>query len=143
MALQLNAYLFFDGRCAEAMAFYAECLGGEVALAVKYGDTPLAAEVPEEWQGRLCHAEVTVGEWRLMGCDSMPGQAKAMQGFGVSVNEIATPEEAERLFAALSAGADDAGEDGGFTMVPQKTFWARSFGACRDRFGVQWFLNCE
>ncbi|MBW3672298.1 MAG: VOC family protein [Acidobacteria bacterium] len=45
-----------------------------------------------------------------------------------------TVEEADRLISALSSG-------GSVEMPLQKTEWADKFGACTDRFGVQWMIN--
>lgn len=134
--MQTNTYLFFDGQCEEAMKFYADCFGTEVTMSLTFGETPLASEVPDEWQKRICHSEVVVGETTLMASDDMPGQHKKPQGFGVLLNGVDSPEEVARLCEALAAG-------GKVNMSPQETFWARSFCALEDRFGMQWMISCD
>ena len=85
--------------------------------------------------GRIAHARLAVGDNVLMGSDGQPGRPERMQGFSVTLN-IAEPEEAERVFAALEAG-------GTVTMPIQETFWAPRFGMLIDRFGTPWMVNCE
>ncbi|VXB82030.1 PhnB protein [Pseudomonas sp. 8AS] len=140
--MKIHAYLFFAGQCAEAMGFYAQCLGGELNL-MRFSDNPEGAEgVPAEYRERILHACLMVGEEVLMASDSLPEQgcgsaseATGVKGCAMSL-QVDSIREAERLFAALSAG-------GQVRMPLQQTFWAARFGMLEDRFGVAWMINCE
>jgi PhnB protein len=81
------------------------------------------------------HACLKVGDSMLMASDFAPGEAQTPQGFAVSIH-IEDPEEADRVFAALSEGAD-------VRMPIQETFWALRFGMLTDRFGTPWMINCQ
>jgi PhnB protein len=102
---------------------------------IPHAGTPAEGHVPPEWQKKIMHARLVVGEGVLMASDAPPGQQEKPQGFSVSlpIKDIA---EAERVFQALA--------DGGTTKMPmQETFWALRFGMCVDRFGIPWMVNCE
>ncbi len=133
--MNLAPYLHFDGRCAEAFAFYAKCLDGAVTMAMTYGGSPMADQVPAEMADKVMHAELTAGTTHLMGSDSPPGRYHAPQGFSISVAPPNT-QAAERVFTALS-------EHGRVDMPLQQTFWAARFGTLTDQFGISWMVNCE
>ncbi len=133
--MQLNPYLFFDGRCEAAFRFYESAIGGRITAMLTHGETPAAGTVPADWQGKIIHARLVVGDVVLMGSDAPPGHFKAPQGFSVTLT-MDDPAEAERVFQALSEGAN-------VTMPIGETFWARRFGMLVDRFGTPWMINCE
>ena len=131
---KLDAYLFFDGNCAEAMRFYERTLGGKIDMMMTMGESPMAAETPPEAAGRIMHASLMLDERRLMASDAMLGQPyEAMQGFSLSLN-YKTAVEAKTVFDALAVG-------GRVTMPLQKTFWSDAFGMLVDRFGTSWMFN--
>jgi len=132
--MRLNVYLTFPGTCEEAMTLYAEALGGEVTRLVRHGDTPAADHVDPDWHDKLMHAHLCVGDFDLMASDTPPQHFVTPQGYHVSV-QLDNVKKAERIFAALSAGAE-------ITMPLEKTFWAKRFGMLTDRFGINWMVNC-
>jgi len=133
--MQLNPYLQFDGDCAAAFQFYAQCLGGKIIMMMKAGESPMAAQVPPDRRNAIIHARMAVGDKLLMGCDAMAGCYAVPAGFHVTLS-FDDAAEAERVFAALS--------DGGTVNMPiQETFWAVRFGMLVDRFGTPWMVNCE
>ncbi|WP_439816753.1 VOC family protein [Zavarzinia sp. CC-PAN008] len=136
MALSLNAYLTFDGNCAEAFAFYAQATGGAVLGVMRFGDSPPEEgyEMPAEHRDLVMHAALRIGDSVLMGSDALPDQPEKRQGFSVSIQTTETAE-AERIFAALADGAS-------VTMPLAETFWALRFGMLTDRFGTPWMVNC-
>lgn len=133
--MQLNPYLTFNGACEEAFAFYARVLGGTVIAMVTHGDTPAAKQVPPEWQRKIIHARLAVGDKVLMGCDAPPDRYAPMKGFSVTLG-VDEPAEADRVFDALAEG-------GQIGMPIQETFWAKRFGMVVDRYGTPWMINCE
>jgi len=130
---QLNAYLFFDGTCADAMRFYERTLGGKLDL-ITHAQSPMADKTPPGSGDRIMHARLTIDSGTLMASDSMAGQPYAgMHGFSLAL-EYPTAADARRMFDALVQG-------GQVTMPMQKTFWAEAFGMLVDRFGTPWMVN--
>lgn len=131
--MDINPYLVFDGDCEAAMRFYADIFGGEVVVLMRFAE--LGEETPPGLEEKILHAQIRVGTRMLMLSDSAPGEYVPPVGFHIQTgHEDMT--EARRVFAALSA-------DGEVTMEFEKTFWARGFGMCRDKFGVPWMVNCD
>jgi PhnB protein len=133
----VQPYLFFGGRCQEAIDFYCAALGGKVEMLMRFKDSPdqpPAGTVPPDWGDGVMHASVLFGETRLMASDGCV-ESKGFEGFSLSLNP---PDEAEarRAFAALSEG-------GKVTMPLEKTFWSPCFGMLTDRFGVSWLVNVD
>ena len=133
--LQVTPYLSFKGDCEAAFQFYARCLGGEVGTLFRYGGSPMANQAPEEWQDKIMHGSLTIGELVLMGADIAPAGYEAPKGFSLSI-QIKSVAEAERIF-------DELQRDGKVVMALEKTFWAERFGMVVDRFEVPWLINCE
>ena len=133
--MQLNPYLHFNGNCEAAFNFYEKCLGGKIGFKLTYGETPMAEKTPPEMRSKVIHMRMTVGKDVLMGSDAPPDRFSKQQGFSISLG-IETPEEAERVFKALSEKAT--------IMMPlEETFWAQRFGMLVDQFGIPWMINCE
>lgn len=134
--MQLNCYLNFDGRCEEAFKFYEQCLGGKIEFLMKFGESPMAADVSPEWKDKVIHASIKIeGQLVLMGADCPPEHFREPQGFSVSI-ALKDEKKAENIFQALSEG-------GKVTMPFQKTFWSVGFGMLVDRFSIPWMVNCE
>jgi PhnB protein len=133
--MQLNPYLMFDGKCEAAFKFYEQALGGQIVAMMPHEGSPMESQVPAEWRKKIMHARLTIGDKVLMGSDAPPGQHQPMQGFSVTLS-VDEPAEADRIFNALSAGAN-------ICMPIQETFWARRFGMLTDQFGTPWMINCE
>ena len=132
----MNPYLNFDGTCEEALTFYAKVLSGEILVMLKGKDTPMADKMPPEGLERVMHGRIGVKGQLLMASDVPPQFKKDMQGFSVSVS-VADPTEAERIYNALSEGAQN------IQMPLQETFWAHKFGTFTDKYGTPWLINCE
>ncbi len=131
--MKINAYVNFDGTCAQAFRFYAEVLGGTIGFMQTFGESPLASQMSPEKHGQIMHARLDIGDQMLLGSDA-PDHYHRPQGFAVSL--IVTAGEAERIFPALAEG-------GRVQMPLQKTFWAAAFGMVTDRFGTPWIINGE
>src|SRR5450631_154002 len=128
---QLDAYLMFDGNCAEAMRFYERTLGGKLFLMTN-ADSPMADKTPPGRGDKILHARLDIDGRMLMGSDS-PMEVGQKKGFSLSL-VYATVPEAQKVFDALAGG-------GQVTMAFQKTFWAEGFGMLVDRFGTPWMVN--
>lgn len=131
----VQPYLFFDGRCEEALEFYRAKLGAEVTMLMRFKESPepIPADMcPPGSDDKVMHASFTIGETTLMASDGRATGNPVFQGFSLSLS-VPNDAEAERLFNALSEG-------GKVEMPLAKTFYASSFGMVADRFGVGWMV---
>jgi PhnB protein len=133
--MQVQPYLFFDGRCEEAAEFYRAALGAEVKLLTRFKDGPqpqAPGMVPPGAENKVMHMQFRVGDTTVLASDGRCQGRAAFQGFALSVT-VPTEAEAERRFAALA--------DGGQVQMPlAKTFFSPRFGMVADRFGVSWMV---
>ncbi|MBF0108920.1 MAG: VOC family protein [Magnetococcales bacterium] len=132
--MKVEPYLFFEGRCEEAIDLYRRVLGAEVTFLMRYRESP---EPSEHWPNpeagdKVMHANLRLGDTMVMVSDGQCGGKAGFEGFSLTVS-LADVGEAERIFAAMS--------DGGQVRMPLgKTFWSPCFGMVTDRFGVGWFI---
>jgi PhnB protein len=132
--MELEPYLHLNGRCEEALKFYATVFGGEIVYLGRYEGSPVAADVPDDYKQKVMHASFESPALKFMASDPFPGHERAAGNVTLS---LATndPAEAERVFNALA--------DGGTVGMPLgETFWAARFGMLVDRFGISWMMNC-
>ncbi len=133
--MQVQPYLFFEGRCEEAVEFYKKALGAKVEMLMRYKDAPEPPPpgmCPPGTENKVMHATLKIGEATVMASDGRMQEKADFKGFSLSL-DFKTPEQAERAFHAL-------GEGGQVTMPLSKTFFAKSFGMVADRFGVHWMV---
>ncbi|MDQ3060760.1 MAG: VOC family protein [Pseudomonadota bacterium] len=133
--MRVEPYLFFEGRCEEALAFYKTSLGAEVTALMRFRDSPepIPADMcPPGSQDKIMHADFRIGETVLMASDGRATGQPAFQGVSLSL-AVPTDAEAQRLFSALAEG-------GQVQMPLGRTFFASSFGMVADRFGVPWMV---
>ena len=134
--MHIEPYLFFEGRCEEAVEFYRKALGAEVMMLMRYKDSPEpppAGKLPPGSENKVMHASLRIGETTVMASDGFVQGRPSFQGFSLS---ITVPDEtrAEKFFGALA--------DGGQVQMPLgKTFWSPRFGMVSDRFGVGWMIG--
>ena len=131
----ITPYLFFAGRCEEAIAFYRKSLGAEVEILMHYKDSPDAPPpgmLQAGFENKVMHASVRIGGATLMVSDGSDDKSR-FEGFRLSL-AFATEKEATKAFAALSEGGEVA-------MPLTKTFWSPCFGMVTDRFGVGWMVT--
>jgi PhnB protein len=133
--MQMNIYLTFQGECEAAFQFYVAGLDGKLGEIFRYAGSPLAHQVPADWQDKVMHASLTIGEQVLMGADVAPGGYEKPKGFSLSL-QIKSAAQAEDIFQLLA-------KDGTVVLPLEKTFWAERFGMLIDRFGIPWLINCE
>jgi PhnB protein len=136
--MQVQSYLFFDGRCEEAIEFYKKALGAKVDLLMRFKDCPEPAQPgmhPPGSENKVMHASLHIGDTRVMVSDGRCQGKPSFQGFALSL-DAKTEAEADKLFAALS--------DGGHVQMPlAKTFFSPRFGMVADRFGIMWMVIVE
>ncbi len=134
--MQVQPYLFFDGRCEEAIEFYQKALGAEVTMLMRFKECPEPQEpgmVAHGTGDKVMHASFRIGETTVQASDGQCQGQPSFQGFALSLT-VADDAEAERLFASLA--------DGGQVQMPlTKTFFSSRFGMVADRFGVGWMIH--
>ena len=131
----IHPYLFFNGRCEEALAFYRQALGAEVQMMMPFKESPEPPppdKVPPGHENKIMHASFRVGSTVVMASDGRSSGKPDFQGFSLALT-VATEAEADRAFGALADG-------GQVTMPLEKTFWSPRFGMLEDRFGVGWMI---
>jgi PhnB protein len=133
--MQVQPYLFFDGRCEEAIEFYKKVLGIKVEMMMRFGESPdpiPEGMVPPGSEKKVMHSAFRVGDSLVMASDGNCGNKASFQGFSLSV-DAKNAAEADNLFAALV--------DGGKVQMPLgKTFFSPRFGMLTDKFGVGWMV---
>jgi PhnB protein len=133
--MQVQPYLFFDGRCEEAVLFYKKALGAKVEMLMRFKESPEPPQpgmVPPGAEHKIMHACIRIGDTAVMASDGGCTGKASFQGFSLSL-PVANAAEADRLFAALA--------DGGQVQMPlAKTFFSPRFGMVADRFGVSWMI---
>ena len=134
--MNIQPYLFFEGRCEEAIEFYKKALGAKIEGIMHYKDSPEPTPpgmVPPGSEGKVMHAAFRVGGSTIMATDGeCSGNAK-FSGFSLALN-VADEAEADRCFQALAEGGE-------VQMPLTKTFFSPRFGMVTDRFGVGWMVN--
>jgi PhnB protein len=136
--MQVQPYLFFEGRCDEALAFYGKAFGTTVTMLMRYReapDPPPPGMLPPGGENKVMHASMTVGGTELMLSDGHCSGRPSFNGFSLSV-DAADEAAARSMFDALADG-------GKVTMPLGKTFWSPCFGMVTDRFGVGWMVTVE
>jgi len=135
MNMSPHIQLAFNGQCEAAFRFYEQCLNGKVTFMLTWGKSPMAADVPAHWQGKIVHATLMIADMPIMGCDVHPDRYEKPQGFEIDL-PMKDPVAGARLFETLA-------RDGRIVMPLQETFWAHRYGVLIDRFGIPWSINCE
>jgi PhnB protein len=133
--MKLHPYLNFAGNTEEVLNFYKDALNGEIDMVSRYGESPMP--VDDDYKQKIMHSRLKFGD------DNVIMMSDAMKGRPVNVGgniqlSIGTHDEekTKKIFDALSAG--------GTVMMPlAKQFWGATFGMLKDKFGVDWMLNCE
>lgn len=134
--MNVESYLFFNGHCAEAVAFYEKAIDAKTVFRITFEeapDPPPPDMIPANWGDKIMHTTFSVGETMVMASDSCGPESTDFKGFSLSLN-VKTEEEADRYFAALSEGGE-------VTMPLGKTFWSPRFGMLKDKFGIAWMVG--
>ena len=131
----IQPYLFFGGRCEEALEFYRTALGAQVDFLMRYKESPEPlppGRLPPGFENKVMHTTFRIGGSTLMASDSCE-EGQSFAGFSLSL-AVPTQAEADRAFTALAEG-------GKVKMPLTKTFWSPCFGMVTDRFGLGWMVS--
>jgi PhnB protein len=131
----IQPYLFFEGRCDEAIEFYKKALDAEVLMLMRFKDSPEpppSGTAPTGTENKVMHARLRIGQNVLLMSDGRCAGKPVFEGFFMSVT-VPTAAEVDKFFNALADG-------GQVRMPPAKTFFSPRFGMVTDRFGVGWMV---
>lgn len=132
--MKVVPYVFFYGRCVEALTFYKSVLGGDFEY-MKVGDSPMADKAPPEHKNHVMHGSFTSGDLTFMAADGMATKAIDPDEGNITLCiEADNHADGDRIFKGLSA-------DGKVMMPFEDAFWGGRFGALTDRFGIEWFVS--
>jgi len=130
--MQIQPYLFFNGRCEEAIDFYRKAIGAEPGMLMRWKDCPERGQGMSQPDDKVMHATIKIGDTTIMVSDGGCSGQASFQGFSLTL-DAKSDHEAERLFNAL-------GEGGQVQMPLSATFFASKFGMVADKFGVPWMV---
>ncbi len=140
--MTVQPYLFFDGKCEEAIEFYKQALDAKVDMMMRFKENPEPPQAgepgcagPEQTAAmaeKIMHASFMVGDAMIMASDGMCQGKPNFQGISLAMT-VKTEADADRKFAALAAG-------GQVQMPLAKTFFSPKFGMVADKFGVSWMV---
>jgi PhnB protein len=131
----VQPYLFFDGRCEEALDFYKSALDAEIIMLMRFNESPVPPQpgmVPPGSEHKIMHAAFRVGDTTLMASDGECGGKPNFHGMSLALT-VPNEAQADRVFAALTHGGE-------VRMPLTKTFFSPRFGMAADRFGVAWMI---
>jgi len=135
--MAIQPYLFFEGRCEEAIEFYKKAVGAEVGMLMRLKDAPQKEQAmcqPGN-ENNVMHASLTINNARIMASDGRASGKPDFKGFSLSL-DAKSEGDATRMFNALS--------EGGEVIMPLgKTFFSQCFGMLADKFGVHWMIIVE
>lgn len=133
--MQVQPYLFFAGRCEEALEFYSRALGAEITMLMRYKDNPEPQTpdmLPPGFADKVMHASFRIAGTEVLASDGSGRETLEFKGFSLCL----TPDDdaaARKLFQELA--------EGGKVVQPlTRTFFSSSFGMLTDRFGIMWML---
>lgn len=134
----IQPYLFFRGRCEEAIDFYKTALGAKVGMMMRFKDNPDRPPpdvVPPALDDKIMHASIEIDGATIMMSDGMKEGGPAFGSMSLSLT-VQNPQDVDRHFNALSQGGE-------VEMPLSKPFFAERFGAVKDKFGVSWMIIAE
>lgn len=129
---KMNLYANFNGQCREAMTFYKSVFGGELTMQ-SAGSSPMAAQVPAQFQDHLIHAQLDTKDWTLMASDAIGHPLTHGNDMSIMIN-CDSEEQINTYYKALSAGGEIVSE-------LKKEFWGAIYANFVDKYGIRWMLN--
>jgi PhnB protein len=133
--MQVQPYLFFDGRCEEAIDFYKKTVGASVEMMMRWKDSPEKGMCTPQNENKVMHATLKIGDTNVLASDGRCEGKPEFKGFALTI-AAKTEAEADKIFSALSQG-------GQVQQPLVKTFFSPKFGMCADKFGVGWMVMVE
>ncbi len=133
----VQPYVFFEGRCEEALDFYAKAIDAKIEMKMKYSESPGGSGsrppgLPAGSDNKIMHAAFKVGDSLVMASDGMCSGETGFKGVALTIS-MDDQASVRRMFEALAQG-------GQVHMPLEKTFYSPLFGVVADKFGLSWML---
>ncbi len=125
-------YLFFDGRCQEALDFYGKAIGAKTEGLMRFSESPDKSAVTDANKNNVMHAQFKLGDTTVFVSDGMGKGKPNFDGFSLTIAADNT-DDGKRMFDALAQG-------GAVNQPLTETFFAKLFGMLKDKFGVNWMI---
>lgn len=130
--MYVQPYLIFNGRTQEALDFYQMAVGAKVESLMRFSEAPDQSQIKPESKNKVMHASFKIGDTVVLISDGRNQGNPKFDGFALTI-QCKDAAEAGKYFTALSEG-------GQVEMPLDKTFFAKSFGMLKDKFGVHWMV---
>ncbi len=130
----VQPYLFFAGRCEEALEFYKSALAAKIGMVMRFSDSPDPTPpgmLQPGFETKIMHSEFHIGNMKLMASDGCDDKSR-FDGFRLALS-VPTEAAADHAFNALADG-------GKIDMPLMRTFWSPRYGMVTDKFGVGWMV---
>jgi PhnB protein len=133
--MELEPYLFFSGKCEQALNAYVKIFNGKIDGLTRFKDMPAdqGPQITPGTENNVMHARFAADGFKFMASDGRPGQEYKDGPISLSIS-VGSKAEADRIFAAL-------GDGGKLDMPMQDTFWGSYFGMVTDKFGIDWMIS--
>lgn len=128
----VQPYVFFDGKCEEAIEFYKKSLDATVVMFMRFKDSPESPGCSPGDPNKVMHAQFQIGETVILASDGRATGNPKFEGFALALS-VKTDADADKAFNALANG-------GKVEMPLAKTFFSPRFGMVEDKFGVFWMI---
>jgi PhnB protein len=133
-ATTITPYLFYSGKCEEALSYYQKSLGAKIEMVMRFNESPNPTPpgaLQEGFENKIMHATFTIAGATIMASDGDSDKPK-FDGFRLALT-VPTDAEAHRLFDGLAAG-------GQVQVTLRQTFFSSCYGMVTDKFGVGWIV---
>lgn len=133
--MEIQPYLFFNGQCDQAIAYYTEILGAQLIEKHTYADAPPGSSSPDcptPPSHLIMHAMLKIGDSIVLVSDGRGEGAMKFDGFFLTLLVHDVQQGRKLHQAILNQGKE--------LMPYMPTFYSPGFGMVTDRFGVGWMI---
>ncbi len=134
----IHTWINFNGNAEEAFAFYKSVFGGDFTKVVRFKDIATAEfPIPEKEEQKIMYISLPIGSSTMLIANDVPevmGKVNERENRSKILVRTESKEEADRLFAGLSAGGEVEGPMG-------DSPWGSYAGMFRDKYGIEWIIE--
>jgi PhnB protein len=134
--VELQPYIFFYGRCEEALDFYRDIFGGEYELR-RFDEMPSNVQTPAGFTKKVMHATYNGPGFSFMASDGNGEKTIDPEDGNISLSISLSDREAGRRIC------DRLAEGGSVKMPFQEAFWGGMFATVLDKFGTEWMISTQ
>ncbi len=128
----------FNGRCEDALDLYKKAFNAKIGCLLRYSEAKkedFDRELSDEEKRYIYHAELNIGNQRIMMCDNLDVPFATSLSLSLTVT-FDTKEEVKQAYDVLKEGST--------TIYPlQSTTYSSCMVVFVDKFGFRWGLMTE